>query len=320
MAKTLLDIKNDTIALINNKTASGNLIALTDPNQIDYLARVPSLANAAQKEIAATAKKIIANYRFSQYPVLNGLSNPITMFDVIEHTNNDITYTVSGATAYYFEVDNQADVYIEESINGVFVPLPVPIHISVTAKPTGFQSYTGYINPFNSANVIQIRFSGNYEYRARYIALFTQRFATLTDIPPYTRYNTYTMPTDYFQLVPDGVVFKGNQTDGYPYVKTADYFWQGFNQICINYYNKGEYTIYYYRYPTTINDSTLDTYTFEIDNEAVELIPYYCAGYLLMDEKPNIAAMLLNLYEAKLKMLNNAYIYGDSDVINTTGW
>lgn len=320
MGKTLANVKNDTIVLINNKSASGQIIPDLDGNQMDYLLRIPSLANAAQMEIATTYKKIVTHFSVSQYPAVNGITNPSRMFDIYEHTSADVSFLAPGAAAYYFEVDNLADIYIEEEVNGAFQPLSSPIHIQVSEKPSAYQAFKGFITPSDPQSNVRIRFSGDYEYRIRNVALYTSKFASADDIPAYTRYNSYTMPADFFQLMPDGITFKGNNSDGYPFVKTADYFWQGFNTLCINYYNRGEYTVYYYRYPTTIGDDTPDTYTFEIDPEAQELIPYYVAAHILMDEKPNIGTLLLNEYNNKLAQLSNPDVYGKTEIENTTGW
>lgn len=321
----LLEMKKRSIKLANNFSSGGNVISLSDPNQMDFVLKINSLCDDAQKEIATTAKKISAVMRLSQYPVVNALPSPIYMFDIVEHTTQDISYIAQGAKAYYFEVDNVADIYIEEQVNGVWQALPTPIHLQQLTKPTGYSTgFKGFIVALNASNNIRIRFSGNYEYRIRYIALYTSNFNTLADIPPYTRYNLYPMPDDYFELKPEGITFKGNQSDGYPYQKTADYYWEydstGKSVIAINYYNKGEYMIPYYRYPTTIDDSTLDTYNFELDTEAQRLIPYYVAGNLLLSDDIAVATMLLNQYQTMLARLQNTDIYGIETIENTTGW
>lgn len=316
--------KTKAIKLINNYSASGNIIPMTDSSQIDYVLKMNDLIDAVQKDIATTAKKISAPTKISQYPCVNILANPLYMFDVVEHTTSDLTYSTNGAKAYYFEVDNLADIYIEEQINGIYVPLPTPIHIQVTAKPNGFSAYKGFITPNDPNNNVQIRFSGNYEYRIRYIAMYASNFATLSDIPPYTRYTLYPMPSDFFELKPDGITFKGNQSDGYPYQKTNDYYWEydenGKDVIAINYYNKGEYSIFYNRYPKTIDDTTLDTQELENTPEVQELYPYYVGAYAIMAEDSSIGTQLLNVYYAKKSELTGGQIYGADTITNTSGW
>jgi hypothetical protein len=320
MSKTFADIKNDIIVLINNKSQGGVLTPTSDAAQQDYINRMPSLINAVNREIATVYKKIPAKLVLSQYPIDNALPNPLNMFDIQLHTNSDLTFQCSTALAYYFEVDNLSDIYIEEQVNGIFQALPSPVHISAVTKPTGYIAYKGFITPSNVNNPIQIRFSGSYTYRARNIALYNVAFATLSDIPNYQSYNVYTMPDDFFQLIPDGVSLTGNFSDGNRFLRPTDYFWKEPNQILLNYYDMGEYTINYYKYPVTIDDTTADTFVMENTPDAVDIIATYVAAYLLADERPDLFTTYENIYEQKVQRLNPLQDYGTTEIQNVTGW
>jgi hypothetical protein len=52
----------------------------------------------------------------------------------------------------------------------------------------------------------------------------------------------------------------------------------------------------YFRYPTEITSSTADSYEFEVDAFTHRLIPYYLAGMVVADEKPEISDKMLNIY------------------------
>lgn len=315
--------KQKASKLLDIYSKKGVVISATDPKQADSYAKMNDYADQCQKEVATTTKKIPSRFKFSQYPVANSLANPTTMFDIYEHIGSDITYSTVGAKAYYFEVDNVADIYIEEYVLGAWVTL---VHLQQLTTPNGFQSFKGFVNPSNTANTMQIRFSGSYEYRYRNIALYTSKFASIDSIPTYTSYNYYKLPSDYFDLVPDGVIFKGNQTEGYPYVKTADYYFEydelNNKYLAVNYYNKGEYTIEYYRYPVTIDEATLDSE--ELDNtiDAQELVPYFIAGQVAISDATtqSIGVMILNMYENKLARLSGTEVYGQTEFESNSGW
>jgi hypothetical protein len=62
----------------------------------------------------------------------------------------------------------------------------------------------------------------------------------------------------------------------------------------------GTFVWSYYRYPTEINDSTSDSYEFEVEAHTHRLIPYYIAGMVIADEKEGISNKLLNIYYEQL--------------------
>jgi hypothetical protein len=74
--------------------------------------------------------------------------------------------------------------------------------------------------------------------------------------------------------------------------------------IAINWFLDGQFDIYYFKRPAEINDSTPDTYEFEIDKEAHVLIPYYVGGHVIMSERQDIGTALLNEYNKRLANLS----------------
>lgn len=317
MSKTLGDVENDAIVLINNKSQNGLLIDNDDGTQQDYLLRMPSLVNAAQREIATIYKRIPAKFVFSQYPVPNILPNPLYMFDIVQHTDTDIIYQAQGAKEYYFEVDYLADVYIEENVAGVWTQLE---HIAVTAKPAGYEAHKNFVTPSDPGNAVRMRFSGDYVYRIKNVAFFGVSHAAVEDIPNYQPDNIYDMPDDFYQLQTDGVVFRGSFSDGYPFTKQMPYYWLTPRKLAVSYYDKGEYTINYYRYPTPIVDATTTDTPLDVDDEAAECIPYYVAGHILLYDMPNIGTTLINEYEQKCQLLNPSADTGSTEILNVTGW
>jgi hypothetical protein len=299
------------IKLINEYSTSGTVTPDTDQNLLDYTLRFRILMDAAQKEIA-TIKKIHKVKKIVQNSIPSQLANPLYNFDVVQHLDTDKTYEAVGTKALTFKVDNVATMYIEEEIAGVWTEIE---EINHTTPIGEFTEYKRLITATGPTNKIRLRFSGDYPYNIRDIAMFKYSFPSESAIPKYERYTLYEMPIDFYQL--NKVVLKGNVVNSQQYQNTADFFWEKRNTIAIPYYNIGEYNVFYFAYPQTITDDTDDTYEFEIDLEAQEAIPYYVAAHVIMDEKSGMSSKLLALYQNKLANLDTKISNGSQAVENT---
>jgi len=68
----------------------------------------------------------------------------------------------------------------------------------------------------------------------------------------------------------------------------------------------GTAQIYYYKYPTQITEDTEDDYKFELDIEALEIMPYGVAGLLLAsDVSNNYGRIYTDLYREKISQLDS---------------
>lgn len=90
------------------------------------------------------------------------------------------------------------------------------------------------------------------------------------------------------------------------------------NRIKFN--EDGTAEIYYYKYPTQITQDTED-YTFELDTDALEIMPYGVAGLLLAsDVSNNYGQIYTNMYREKIsqldsrKIMPSVYISGGIEV------
>ena len=76
------------------------------------------------------------------------------------------------------------------------------------------------------------------------------------------------------------------------------------NRVIFN--EKGTAEVYYYKYPEQITDETDDSYTFELDTDALEIMPYGVAGLLLAsDVSNNYGQIYTNLYREKISQLDS---------------
>lgn len=74
---------------------------------------------------------------------------------------------------------------------------------------------------------------------------------------------------------------------------------------------EGTVTIYYYKYPDRITDKTKDNYTFELSDDALEIMPYGVAGDLLKSDVSNAYGNIYSQrYEQMKQQLDTRYNMG----------
>jgi len=277
-----LDVK--ILQLINQYSINGSLVDVSQNK--DYLLRTRNLIDTCQKELA-NIRKLPNVYHVA----LNAIKNQLNGFSgqqLYQHLDKDITFNAIGSKSYYFEVDKPCTVTIE--VNGI-------VQITLTLIPTEFTSYKGFITSSSGDNVI-IRFSGLYPYNMQNIALYAYLFASIEDIPQARAYTRITLPTDYRDL-------KEICLESYPfsYLPMNDYKFEG-KTLLINSFLVGNLAIHYYKYPKTITIDTVETQELEIDTDVQELIAYYVAGWIYLEDNPTIGTMLLNEYKDKKDRIN----------------
>lgn len=279
----------------------------------DYILRINNLADSCQKEIAQV-KKIHAVYSISQNPLKPQNEDNFKLQQY--RLTNTISYEAEGSQSYYFEVDKEAIILIEENIAGVYTLLTT---INVPSGTHEFTAFKGLITPSDLTNNVRISFTGSYPYNIRNVALWSYTFPTAADVPDYAPYVKYQMPDNFFDL--ERVV---QQTPRIQYADLGYYRWEGRKTFVLPYYYTGSFDIFYFRYPTTIDDTTPTTYVFEVDAEAQEAIPFYVAAHLLLTEPTAKAAgastQLINEYQSKLANLSQYSYDGFMTIDNPSGW
>lgn len=83
----------------------------------------------------------------------------------------------------------------------------------------------------------------------------------------------------------------------------------------ITFEEDGTAKIYYFKYPTQINNDTEDSYTFELTNDVLEIMPYGVAGDLLKSDVSNqYGAVYSARYRELLNELDPRYGVGAVEV------
>jgi hypothetical protein len=291
------EVKKKALSLMAEYSIDG--VEISAAENADYLNRMNRFADIAQKEIAQV-KKIPETKYISQNMVKNQLGQ-LYAFELKQKTDVDLIEKAAGSKSYYFEVDNVATVYIEELTSAGWVILQI---INNTVK-NQFTKHKGLILASNPSSEIRIRFSGPYIYNTKNRALYPYTFPSDEDVPDYTPYVKYEMPSDFMEL--QKVI---HVKDSMAYGQMIDYYWESKRTFVANYFHSGSFQVHYYRYPTTITKDTVDTYEFEIDIEAQEAIPFFIGARCLMDENPTLAIQLMNEYQMKLSRLYSTEDFG----------
>lgn len=310
----LSEVKTRILKVLREYTTRGEVVESTNKRILDLTLSMNSLIDIHQRKIATTVKKIASSYIFTQYPPTNTISTTDSLFDVVPFLGDDITY--SGGTevkSYYFEADGSCTVYIEQSSDSS----TWTILTTLTPSPTYGQmtAYYGLLSP-TTDYYVRYRFSGTTYYNIRNIAFYSLTYPLASNIPPYKDYRPYDLPSDFFKL--KSVVLNGQVQDSKKYVKSTDWEQEG-SKIYLPFDEKGEYRIYYWKYPTAINDSTLDSTYLEIDDEAVDAIVYGVAMDLVaIDENFTPSYNRLQLkYSEIMSRLSNDVPIGRSNITQT---
>jgi hypothetical protein len=305
--------KSDTLKLLNQWSIRGNLIPLTDENTLDMVLRFPAFLNKYLQEIATSSKYIHRVKSISQNPIPNMLPNPLSCFDIIQHTDQDLTSMLSkGAKSYHFMVDGVSSWVIEEErTSGIWTELSSGSQSSPKGEYTRYKGFTGVTD--TSYNV-RIRFTGLYPYNVRNRALYAYVFPTVEDIPDYERYVIYEMPTNFFML--NKVVQKGQ---GLIYDNTLDWNWEGRNKIALNYFLVGEIDVHYHAYPDVVPENVADEYVLQLDEEACQAATYgvACEVFRTDPQNKSVSDKLYAVYQGKLANMTNVITLGSTSVKNT---
>lgn len=289
MTTTAQEVFNLAMDLSEERLDAGTISA---SDTISYKVRTPGILTMLQAELIKQGD-IYSSYEISNYPITN-LLGYIAEFDIRPFEGTELTFVANeAAKAYYFEVDNDATVYVEDYTNGWNTLA------TITATPTesGFTAYKGVVTPTAGATKSRLRFTGAYYYRTVNRALFGVSFASSVDVPDYRPWVKKQMPDD-FKSVNEII----NEVPERQYTQDAYYKWEGRRDLYINYYYMGKIRIVYRPIPGTITmpDPISDPISSEMQIDDVTsrtVLPHGLAAYLMLQENPSIASYFNQRYE-----------------------
>lgn len=119
-------------------------------------------------------------------------------------------------------------------------------------------------------------------------------------------YNKFKMPSNFMEL--HSLIYND--------IVISDIRFEGNNILLIPTTLTLPLTMYYYKYPKTIDKATSDDIELEIDIDAQKIVPYYVGGHCKIDEEPQLAIQLLNEYQLKLSRLLGDNNYSITSIAN----
>lgn len=301
MSVTANDVFMITLALSGDLDDNGVADDVTD-----LQVRTPGILTSLQAEHLKTGD-IYSTFEISNKPVTNMLGYK-SGHDYVEFLGEDITKEANGnVKAYYFEVSDDAVVYIEDYTSAW------NILATITCTPTtgGYTAYKAKVTPTAGATKSRLRFSGTNRYVFTNYAMFSAPFASNNDVPVYRPWVEKQMPSDFKSI--DQI------TEEYPiiqYSKISNFKWEGRNKLFIDYYYEGNIRIVYRPIPTTI---TAMTDTLQVDDvTARSVLPWGLAMEFYKDDD-----VKFTYFERRYKeMKANAIIkqpVGESQIVNIYG-
>lgn len=275
----------DARALIDDYNTGGVINSNTDPDMQEMTLNLLRFLNMGVGEIYNNSNSFdefkIVNKRV---PNLLGELNQFNVEDFIgvnqvypNHTNG-----VVGAKAYFFTLDSDATVLIQEFDGSTWNTIDT-LNI-VTTEET---DYSGLITPTDSNYPIQLVFSGTTHYRHLNRCLYSYPFKE-ENIPPFRAWKPYEMPDDFGEL--DKVVKEYPQRQ---WSQDGAFKWEGRKTILINYFYEGTISVIYKPIPVVLTDVTEEVKIY--NPTAQQFLRFFMAAKLATTENPD----LVNFFEQK---------------------
>lgn len=279
-----------------------------------YLNAMPEAANEGLLRLMSKGKPLVKKYTLTHIAPTDIFS--YQSFDTKTVTNNDLEVQGSVVKAYYFEINDNATIEIQQYDESTLTWNTLQT-IEHTANVPG--SYEVYKNIINSDNEGEIRFvfkKDEYYYSIRNIALYNVSFRTEDEVYENTKKQRYELRT----LIPDfyDIMSVEYEKEGRKGQYNSDYTLEEDSILIIDSKLEGNFIITYKAYPAKITSTTADTYRFTIPSEMIAILPLYIASELYKDDDAAIATQYRNQFEAELdgiKILNEPL-----DFANNSNW
>lgn len=202
-------------------------------------------------------------------------------FDIKTFTGTDFTTEGVNAKAYYFEIDDDSTVTIQELIGETWTPLEV---LTCTSSD-GFTPYRGSIT---TSRKVRLVFSGTTFYRYRNIAMWDILFKV---IPDYGEWIQVELPDDFMNIAD---IVEITEEDGY--LRKGDYKLEGQRNMFVTNNFEGIIRMTYHPVPpkiTSLDDEIV------VDDIHSDMMVYYAASKIAPSEQPS----LTNYFEEKYQLL-----------------
>lgn len=322
MSYTLGEVKRLVLQKTRNYSDGGLLITAAD--NADYILSMVDFINDAQLALATTTKKIRKRIEIAQNMPRNLLGFGYWNEDMV-HSTDDVSYTGNSARAYSFQVKGYATIYIEEeTATDVWTTLETitndPSTISASDKD-GYITYKGKITAADADYRIRIRFSGDYRYLYRWVALFEENFYDDDEVPAYEPFVPYALPSDFYQINTVDWTTAERIKENYALYRFEEYE-NSKKRIFFRWEEKGEFGVNYYAYPTKIATDATDATTLDIPDEVIPAVISYVSSMMLSRDRPDMADRLMADFFVHANNVEQSDVFteGRQGIVNVNNW
>lgn len=270
----------------------------TDRKYLTYLNAMPFVANEGLLRIMNLGHPLVKKYTLNK-----NISDDIFIhqsFETVQVIDEDYVIEGDNINAYYFEIDNESTIKIEQ-YNATTKVWTTDIEITHVPDIEGtYEVYKDVLTTFTGLRRITFAHTG-YMYNVKNIALYSPIFRDEDTVPintPKLKYDLSTLITDFYKII------TVNYEDTYGVSKyTSNFIIEGDNTLIIDAKSNGNFIITYCAFPDKIISTTLDTYVFKTPVEMVALLPLYIASELYKDDDIQLSTIYRNQFEIGLQTI-----------------
>lgn len=295
---------------LNNESISTNELSSlkTDRKYELYLNGMPSVANEALLRLMSVGKPLVKKYSLS-YDIPDSIFD-YQSYETEQITTNDLEIQGNASKAYYFEINNDATIYIQQYTT----EWETISTITHTATKYGvYETKKGLIDNENK-NPIRLLFKADdYVYSVRNVALYNINFKDTNNIYNNTQKQKYDLAElidDFYDII--SVEFeKEDEKNKY----NSNFILEEDKTLVFDTKMKGNFIITYKAYPEKITSTTADSHTFEMPSEMIALLPLYIASELYKDDDISVATTWRNQFEvalSEIEVLEEPIDYADT--------
>lgn len=245
-------------------------------------------------------------YMINHKPLENMLRN--ASFSPME-VEGELCFEGVGAKAFYFEADGEGIVHIE--VHDESADVWATVGFVEFGANRAFTAHKGTIKQDGNfvPGRVRIRFTGDYLYSVRCVALYRNLYSPREEeIPayePYTRYDISTLVSDFLSLASPPIKTESEYT-----LLNQGYDVEDDRVILLPQDAKGLYKIVYKRKPVALeytDEPSEDETVIDLDEELCALLPMLIAAYVWADDEPEKAEYYLTLYRERAIDIERRY-------------
>lgn len=317
---TWKEIKDAALQLMYSYSTQGTANSTTSNHIADYLLSMVAPANVAIRDLAGVCpvrRRLVIKHYDEDNIVSTDDSSMYVDEDGKGTSSQVVLLQAESAKSFYCEVDGTAIInfeYIEED-DSVIV---------LETQSVSYTSMTPVKYIFGQGTDVQVRITGN--ARVQNYAFYARDYVSTAYIPSPAEWQTYSISElieaqdelDFYKFDERPVRLGNQDITGYARFNGIDSISLDRNIA------DGEIFVHYIARPTVITSSTSDSFELELPEEACDLIPYYIASVVFLEDDPIQKKMCPiyrdEYYTRRATIAHPADVLGADQFISSSGW